>query len=721
MLVAVIRSQGDHRRWIVVGLAGLAISYFGTALRAPAVQVLPKSGSVHIEATVIGDLQLRQGRVVGQSFRERSGTVAIRVEQVIVEDRVRRVRAPARLFVDADFPEITPGSRVALEVRLLPRTDDAVLMRATSSVRVLADANQIQKAAQRIRMGLRAAAVHLPKRFGGLLPGLVDGDTVYLDASLRRDMQDTSLTHLTAVSGANLALVAGFILYIARGIGVRRRYLPVISAGAIAMFVVIARPDPSVLRAAVMAAVLIVASASELPAAGFTSLMVAILLLILIDPSQGSKPGFVLSILATAGILLFAGSWSGKLERLLPRPLAVAIAMPLAAQALCTPYLVLISQQLSLVGVWTNVLVAPAVAPATILGFVGGLLSLVSPVLATACAWLAAPALWLISSVALFGAGLPFANIRWAPGWQGVVLASVLVLTIFIALWLKPRTTMIGYLIFLTVLTFLRTASPLWPMTDWSMAMCDVGQGDGLVLRVSRSEAIVVDAGPSADLIDRCLKDLRIRKVPVVILSHNHADHVEGLQGVLHRRDVGQVWISPELEPLFEAKRVKRWVGSRPLRVVTVNQTFRVGDLVITAVWPNERIASGSIPNNSSVVLTAQWRGYAGKVLLLGDVEAEAQESLASQIHGPYDIVKVAHHGSANQHREWIADLRPRVALISVGSLNPYGHPSVRTIEAFSRVGARVYRTDRDGPVAIAMSGNGMRVAARGHPWWSRR
>src|SRR3954447_26168689 len=207
-----------------------------------------------------------------------------------------------------------------------------------------------------------------------------------------RDFQTCGLTHLAAVSGTNLTLVVGFLLVVARWVGVRARGLVLVGVIGVVAFVVLARPEPSVLRAAAMGSVALLGLGSRRRDRGVRALGVAVVVLVLLDPWLAVSVGFVLSALATAGILLVAPPMRDALQAWLPRWAAEAIAVPFAAQLACTPVVAAISGQVSLVAVAANLLVAPAVGPATVLGLLGGVVVLVSPlgtVLGSLAGWCA--------------------------------------------------------------------------------------------------------------------------------------------------------------------------------------------------------------------------------------------------------------------------------------------------------------------------------------------
>ncbi len=218
----------------------------------------------------------------------------------------------------------------------------------------------------------------VPPTSAALVPALVDGDDAGLSAGLEEDFRTTGLTHLTAVSGTNLTLVVGFLLVVARWCRVRGRWLYAVGAVGIVGFVLLARTEPSVLRAAVMGSVGLLALGGNGRNRAIRALGVAVLVLLLVQPRLAVSAGFALSVLATAGIVLLAPGWRDSLARWLPRWLAEAIAVPAAAQLACTPLVAAISGQVSLVAVIANLLVAPVVGPATVCGLAAGLVTLVS-------------------------------------------------------------------------------------------------------------------------------------------------------------------------------------------------------------------------------------------------------------------------------------------------------------------------------------------------------
>lgn len=253
-----------------------------------------------------------------------------------------------------------------------------------------------------------------------------------------------------------------------------------------------------------------------------------------------------------------------------------------------------------------------------------------------------------------------------------------------------------------------------WPPPGWRLAMCDVGQGDAMVLAAGEGSGVVVDAGPDPRLVDDCLRTLGITKVPLVVLTHFHADHVAGLAGVLRGRSVGAIETTGFDEPLDQAEAVRREAAARriPVTRAVAGEERRTGALTWEVLWPPAgpaTVAAPDGPNDASVTMLVRSAGLS--FLLLGDLEPPAQQELLRSPAGArlagVDVLKVAHHGSAYQDPELILRAAPRLALISVGADNSYGHPAPSTVAALRAGGAVVLRTDRDGALAVAGAGGG--------------
>jgi competence protein ComEC len=695
---------------VAAGLCGLGALTTERLSTGPVADWAASSPVVTVELRATSDAMLREGRHDDYTVMRATAS------SWQVRGRVVRARAPVLVIADDRWQHVAWGDTVRTTARLEVadgRDVSAVLRPFGDPVVDRADSGLLT-AASAVRTSVRAAAASGPGHSDALVPALVTGDDEALPAEVVEDFRTAGLTHLTAVSGTNLTLVLASALLLARWAGVRARGLLVVGVICVVGFVLVARPEPSVLRAAVMGSVALVGMGAGGRAAGVRALGVAVVVLLGVAPSLALAPGFALSVAATAGILVAGPGVRDALARWLPRWLAEAVAVPWAAQLACTPLVAGLSGKVSLVAVVANLVAAPAVGPATVLGLGGGLVGLLVPPVGRLVGWLGGCSAWVILAVADHGARLPGAEISW-PG--GPVAMAVLCLVCAAALvggrWMmRHRAPTVAAAVVLLVVLVQPLPRPGWPPDGWVTVMCDVGQGDALVVRTGPGEAVVVDAGPDPAPVDRCLADLGVESLPAVVLTHFHADHVDGLDGVLGGRGVGEVQVTGLREPEMGAALVDR-VAARhgvPVRVPAYGEQVVVGDVTWQVVGPTRIL--GDSPNDASLVLLVETQGV--RLLLTGDAEPTEQGQLDGLELGTVDVLKVPHHGSRYQDHGFLASLRPRVALVSVGEDNDYGHPAPDLTGWLERGGVDVRRTDEDGDVAIVVEDGELGVRTSG-------
>jgi competence protein ComEC len=631
-----------------------------------------------------------------------------------------QVRSPVLVIADPAWRDVVPGQRLQVSGRLdvADGADLAGLLVARGPPVVVGEPGPVGRAVNDLRAGLRESVSGLPVAERSLVPALVDGDDSAMPEEVADDFRTTGLTHLLAVSGANLTLVLAFVLVVGRWCGVRARGLLVLGVLGVIGFVLLARTEPSVLRAAAMGVVALAGLSAGGRRRGVRALCVAVVVLVLLDPWLARSVGFALSVLATAGILLLAPPWRDALSRWMPRLLAEALAVPLAAQLVCTPIVAAISDQVSVVAVFANLLAAPAVAPATVLGVMATLLAPLSGQLAAVAGWLAGRAAWWIITVAERGAELPGAAVPWSATPGALVLLTTLCLLAVLAMgWVLARPVVALGLAVGAAVVVVRPADALgWPPADWVMVACDVGQGDAVVLNAGDGDAVVVDTGPDPDAVDRCLDRLEVDTVPLVVLSHLHADHAGGLSGVSDGRTVGEVEIGSSSTPAEQFRAVLTWTQRHQVaaRRAVYAERRRLGALSWRVVAPDDDepaspAAESSDENNASLVLLAHYRGL--RMLLTGDIEPEAQQSLLRSGHRlRADVLKVPHHGSRYQESAFLSAVGADVAVVSAGHDNDYGHPAESTLRLLQHGGTDVYRTDLAGDVAVVWSDGDLSV-----------
>jgi competence protein ComEC len=719
------------------GLALSAAGLHGLGRDAGVLDELARAGaSAHLTGTVASD--------PAPLDRPGGAGALVRVQVGSVEGRGVRssVHSTVLVFGDATWSRVSWGQRVQWSGRLAPSApgdDVGATVSARGPPTVTGRPAAPLRAAERLRAGLRTASAGLSPDPRGLLPGLVVGDTSLQPPGMADAMKATGLTHLAAVSGTNVTIVCLLALGLARAAGAGRVSRLVLAALVLVGFVVLARPEPSVLRAAVMGGLGLLALGTARRRAALPALSAAVVGLLVVDPWLARSFGFALSVLATLGLLVLAPPWTAAAVRRWPRvpePLLAAGCVPLAAQATCGPVVVLLSAQVSLVSVPANLLAAPFVAPATVIGLAAALASPLSAHLAAALAWVAGWPCLAVTTIARRLADVHGGQLPWPGGARGAVaLAGVTVLAVVLARpvgrWAAGHRSAAGGV--LTVLV--AAAFPLpagttgWPAPGWLLVACDVGQGDALVLSTGAGHGVLVDAGPDPAAVDGCLRRLGVRVLDLVVLTHFHADHVDGLPGALAGRAVTGVVTTIVDDPPAQARQVRAWAAAAgvPVRAAVAGERVVVGPVSWQVVWPARVIRDGSVPNNSSVVLAVRTGGL--RLLLLGDVEPAAARAvaraLAEQPGGAgADVVKVAHHGSALQDPALMAATGARLALVSVGTGNDYGHPAPVTLRLLGSLGMRVARTDTGGDLAV-VAHDGLPALAtsgpRGQPVGGRR
>ncbi len=696
---------------LVVGAGALGVS----GLRAGTVQAGPVPGlalqraQVQVAGIVVGDPVRRDGQFAPY--------VLLRVDATEVMGRgaLTDVRSPLLVIADLSWLGVRLGDHIAASGRLGPAQgrDLAGVLFGDPGPEVTQHAGRVHEGIGAVRDGVREAAAPLPIAERSLVPALVDGDDAEMPDDVRGDFQTTGLTHLLAVSGSNLTLVLGFMLFVARWCGVRARGIAVVGLVSVVFFVLLARPEPSVLRAAAMGVVALAGLSAGGRRRGLRTLCVAVTVLVLLDPWLSRSVGFLLSTLATGGILLLAPRWREALASWMPRMLAEAIAVPMSAQIVCTPAIAAISGQVSLVAIVSNLLAAPAVGPTTVIGLVAGLAAVVDERLGHVGGHLAGLPAWWIVTVAQRTARLAGASLAWPVGILAIAALTIVCAAVIVTLprLLAHRRLFLAVAVLLLAMVVHPFGRIGWPPHGWVLVMCDVGQGDGMVLNAGHGVAVVVDTGPDPVLMDGCLDELGTTTIALVVLTHFHADHVDGLPGVLRGRDVKEIEVSPLPMPSDRRHAVTAWAAAAHIPVSTAvpGERRRIGALSWTVLGPSTMSPSetsaasseeGSGPNNASIVMELRTGGH--ELLLTGDAEPEEQDDvIASGADLTTDVLKVPHHGSANQDPHFVEDTHAPIAVISVGAGNDYGHPSPETLAVLRQLGAHVYRTDRDGDIAI--------------------
>lgn len=455
VLLIALRRTGRPRRSIqaTLGLAcilGLAVgahsALAGYQREHGAMADTVSSGDgVVVQLLIVGDS--KEASMPGAAGDRERWSVPADVIEVSANSMLIRGHARVLVVGGEAWRQAAPGQRIRTTGKLKPAKPgqpEAGILSANSRPLVLESGSGFLQAPGQLRERFRKAAGWLPPDAAGLLPGMVTGDTTSLDESLEADMKTTGMTHLTAVSGANCSLVLGGFVLLARSLGLPRPGAALLALGGLGAFVMMVGPDASVLRAAVMGAVGLAAITGGRRGRSLSFLCTAVAGLLLTDPTLGLELGFLLSVLATLGIVLLARPIASWAPSWVPSWLASAIAVPLAAQLLCSPVIVALQPQFSSYSLITNVAVAPFVAPVTILGTIAVPLVPLFPWLAVVPIAVAGASAEMVAAIARFFAGLPGAALPWPEGLPGIVTMILWSVVTILMVWLVLHPTWVG-------------------------------------------------------------------------------------------------------------------------------------------------------------------------------------------------------------------------------------------------------------------------------------
>jgi competence protein ComEC len=577
-----------------------------------------------------------------------------------------------------------------------------------------------------LRRGLLERSEALGGDGGRLLPGLAIGDTSAVDRGLVQAMRDTSLSHLVAVSGANCAIVVGIVvgfIHLLRG-GVWAKLIG--GTLALAGFVVLVTPEPSIIRASIMATIVLIFLALGKPLKGIPVLAMTVLIIVAANPWMALDFAFVLSVLASGGILLLVGPLTDLISVLAPRWLAIVLAIPVAAQIACQPVLILLNPVVPVWSVVANALAAPAAPMATILGMLVCVVGPLIPVLGDALAWVAWWPSAFVAFVGRFFASLTVVTVPFVSGIPGVLLMTGMAYGGAALLLLRHPAHRIwrrisGGLVSASLLVLavgyqlpgVLTAASI--PSDWVIAQCDVGQGDALLIR-SDNRTVLIDTGKYPAKLSECLRLLKISHLDVAIISHFDSDHVGAWPVIADRVD--QVWIGPAMERQHqEIARALESAGARVIQVSAGDQ-LQIGDYFLRALWPLSE--SFVEPGNDSSVVIALEHDISCKAcvsaVFLGDLGERPQRILMGrEKFGALDVVKVSHHGSRDQFEGLYRALSAEIGLIGVGDDNTYGHPTGGALDILQASGTMALRSDERGIITISPRAEGKLVI------WSER
>jgi competence protein ComEC len=567
----------------------------------------------------------------------------------------------------------------------------------------------------------------MPDREGALARGFVLGEDDRIDPQTRDDFQRSNLTHLLAVSGENVILlcVLAWPLLALLGLTLRARLVGALCL--IAVYVPVTGAGPSIQRAGVMGAAGLIAALADRPRSRWYAVLLAAAVTLAVNPRADGDVGWQLSFAAVIGILLWAKclaeALAGDASRgSVRRALLEGVAVTVSATVATAPLMAEAFDQFSPAALPANVLALPAVAPAMWLGMLTGIAGQIPEIPVEPINWLDSLCLAYIAQIAHWLAAPDWAllTVHLGSFWSVAGAYTALLAAMELLLrWLPrrprpvlPRAAIAGPLVVLSGAVAFLLWSPLGsgasaPPPALAVRVLDVGQGDSILLQPRGAKPILVDTGPPEEGVEDRLRELGIDRLAAIVISHDQSDHAGDLAELLRSLDVDRLVYGRPDSRLHTAALA---AGVEPYRLAAGGE-FDSGELQLSALWPPRELLgeTDEDPNLLSLVLVARWHHFS--MLLTGDAEAEAVPIDA----GPVDVLKVAHHGSEDAGLGGLLErLVPKLAVISVGAGNSYGHPTVRTLAELHAHGVPTMRTDEDGEIDIEADGSGWLVAPNG-------
>jgi len=566
----------------------------------------------------------------------------------------------------------------------------------------------------------------LPPQQAGLLNGMLIGYKQDLSEEVQEAFSKSGLSHIMAVSGSNVGFIVLPLVFIFGKLKVRKRYANILIIAILILFTLITGFEPSVLRAVIMAVVILIGQIILRETEIFTSISFAALLLMFYNPGILFNIGFQLSFAATISLVLFYKHLKEKLSfKFIPSFIADVLAATISAQIGVLPVTVFYFNKLSVVSIFSNLLVVPIVEFITILGTLMAILGQIHIVFSVLIGYINNVLLSIVLLVTKVSADMPWSVITLTT--PSIILVVFYYAAVMYFFWYKPKYKARlnpRYLICAVLLIFITILYGALTPKGLEVVFLDVGQGDCALVRTSKGKNVLIDGGGYSstsgngtsvgeNIVLPFLLDCGIDRLDLVVATHGHDDHIQGLIPVLEELKVDNL-IIPEV-PLDDGLKVMCRIAEEEnikLETCAGGDTIKLdGITYFDVLSPKKGVYIEKSPlNNNSLVLKLHYKDVS--ILFTGDIEREAEDILLiDNIDLKADILKVAHHGSPGSTcSEFLEKARPDVAVISVGENNKFGHPADAVLERLESDGIMMFRTDVDGAIVLKTFGKDIKL-----------
>jgi competence protein ComEC len=667
------------------------------------------------------------------------------------------------------------GETVAVTGKVKPNEKYTFLLFEATEVKVLEQPNPLDTVFNNLRLKFQENIGAVGIDGAEMIPAIAVGDDRLMEEEVDDASKVTGLTHILVVSGGHFVLIISIL-----GILLGMLYLPrwtkvLFQIGAIFLLIQLVHNQDSIMRAATVCVIGITSVFFQRKSQSIAALSITVIGLVILFPNLAKSLGFLMSCTAMASIVILGPIISKKLENRIGKFCAELISIPLAAIVGVQPLLLLMNDFVPGYSLPANILVVPFVELVTVLGLLSCIFAFV-PLIGSALAFITAIPNFFIYRIIMIFYKLPFAKLPFIGGIIGSLFWIVLIVVVVLLVKFgankfgiskpgaskpgtgkpganttgankfskrdnsrilltanrfleqvkeAPKKSKVVLIISLSVTLVLATIylgnffinPPIKINQNWLTAECDVGQGDMQVINLGNNDAVVIDTGVEDKDSKKCIQELGVKKIELLILTHFHNDHIGGLKGVVDLVTPSKVWVANDVDEEEQSQSVFKLLDSRGIEyehAVEMSSTTigAIGNVLKLTVLTALELTGDSTANDSSIGVYIDYRNT--KMVFTGDLELLGQGEMLQnaeqlQIHN-IDILKVAHHGSKTQNDELLQLLKPRVAMIGVGKKNSYGHPNKTTLGKLTGLGATIVRTDENGLCGVILEEGKLKI-----------
>lgn len=567
----------------------------------------------------------------------------------------------------------------------------------------------------------------LPKETAGLCIGMLIGETSNIEESMQEDFRDSNLSHILAVSGANVSYIIISITYIFNKMYFRKKLSKIISIILLILFMLLTGCTSSVNRACIMAILMLIAELLNRKSDVYNNLALSALILLIINPYSILDIGFQLSYMGTIGIVFLHDKISNivQIKNKIIKYFFEMIIVTTCANLAIIPIMMFHFNTVSLTFYFSNVLAGPILGAVVIIGFIMFFVSLILNSLAIPIAFILNIMLKFIIKIAGLTASLPISKILiTTPSIWFIIIWYATIIILYYKekakkFYLKNKKHL--KIAVTCILIIVLTSNLVIKLNkDLKIYFIDVGQGDSCLIVTPTNKKILIDGGGSEfgsfDVGEKTLLpyllDRKIKKLDYVLISHFDSDHVGGILTLMEKIKIEKIIICKQGEVSENYKKFLNILKSKKIKVQIVKTKDKISidkDTFFYILHPANELIKDNILNNNSIVTKFYYRNFS--ILFTGDIEEIAEKELIKKYKSSSilksTVLKVGHHGSkTSSTKELLEKVKPKIALIGVGENNNFGHPNSEVLNRLNSLNCKIYRTDLNGEIVLTVDKN---------------